>query len=381
MQRFTYTILARGTGMALKDALVTIYVKDTADKATLYAENDTTGDTLANPLTSDAFGNIEAFVPDGTYDLRVDHAAQPTRTIEDVQIYDLEELAATTAGVGPLTNITGAANQIAYFAGDNIVQTVDFTQAARNLLDDTTVEEMRATLGVSAGGGNLIGFRVITATGAGIYNATPGTASIVIELQGAGGGGGGCVSPGAGNCAGGGNGGGGGYGRKRLTADFDGAAYVVGAAGVGGTAGANDGTAGGDTTFTDTAVAPTTYTAEGGGGSNGSVSGPYPFIFGGSGSVGTAINCDLAIPGGQVQRGVIVNNAATGGCGFGTGGGMSFYSKGASPAFLSAQNMSLSGGTAVGYGGGGAGGAAVGTGIARAGGAGSDGVIIIWEYS
>jgi hypothetical protein len=34
MQRFTYTILSRGTGMALKDALVTIYLAGTATKAT-----------------------------------------------------------------------------------------------------------------------------------------------------------------------------------------------------------------------------------------------------------------------------------------------------------------------------------------------------------
>jgi hypothetical protein len=87
-------------------------------------------------------------VPDGLYDLRVDHAAQPSRTIEDVQIYDLTELAANFTGLGPLAAIEGAANQIAYFAGDNIVQVVDFTQAARNLLDDTTAEEMRATLGL-----------------------------------------------------------------------------------------------------------------------------------------------------------------------------------------------------------------------------------------
>jgi len=150
MQRFTYTVLARGTGMALADALVTIYDAGTVDKATLYEENDTGGETLANPLTTDGYGHIEAFIPDGVYDLRVDHAAQPSRTIEDVQIYDLSELsAAIEAGAG-LGALEGSANQLPYFAGENIVAVTDFYQVGRNFLGATTTGEQLDELGASA---------------------------------------------------------------------------------------------------------------------------------------------------------------------------------------------------------------------------------------
>lgn len=149
MQRYNNTILARGTGLALQDALVTVYETGTTTKATIYSENDTESDELANPLTTDSFGMIDGYFPDGVYDLRIDHGSYPSHTIEEVQIFDLSEISAfLDDDLSPLATVNGNANQIAYFSGDGIVDVVDFTQKARDLLDDTSFAEMRQTLGI-----------------------------------------------------------------------------------------------------------------------------------------------------------------------------------------------------------------------------------------
>jgi len=114
--------------------------------------------------------------------------------------------------------------------------------------------------------GRLLGVRRITATGAYTYTPTAGTNAIIIELQGAGGGGSGVASAAASQVNIGGGGGGGAWLRKRLTSNFSGATGSVGAKGTGGAAGNNNGNAGGNTTFIDTAGSPTTYTANGGAG-------------------------------------------------------------------------------------------------------------------
>lgn len=146
MQRFTYTILARGTGLALRDALVTIFNAGTTELATLYSENSTSSETLNNPLTSDAFGAIAAYIPNGRYDLRVDYAGQPSRTIPDVQVFDAEEF---DISVGPLARITGSGNQLAYFAGTNIAGITDFYQLGRDILAIADLAELRTFLGIS----------------------------------------------------------------------------------------------------------------------------------------------------------------------------------------------------------------------------------------
>jgi hypothetical protein len=146
MQRYHRTILARGTGLALQDALVTVYLTGTTDKVDIYEENDVGGAELANPLTSDEFGAITGYIPDGVYDFRIDHGSFASYTIEEVQVYDLEEL----ADVGPLGALTGAADQVPYFNGPNTVTVAPFGPQARALLAGTTDAEMLTTLGVSA---------------------------------------------------------------------------------------------------------------------------------------------------------------------------------------------------------------------------------------
>lgn len=220
--------------------------------------------------------------------------------------------------------------------------------------------------------GRLLGIQTITTTGAGTYTPTSGTTSIVIELQGAGGGGGGCAATSASQRSAGRGGGGGGWLRKRLTSAFSGASYSVGAKGTGGTAGANNGTAGGDTTFTATGGGGTVYTASGGSGGTGGAAGTTAFI-GLTTAGGAATNGDSSRPGGtSVSAFCIDINTVTGGR-----GGSSMYSSGAT---VSASN-GATGASADGKGGGGGGAANLVSQSAQAGGDGSDGMIIIWEFS
>lgn len=231
--------------------------------------------------------------------------------------------------------------------------------------------------GGGGGTGNFIGKQVITATGAGTYTPTAGTASIVIELQAGGGGGGSVVQPTAGNRAMGAGGGGGGWLSKRLTADFSGASYSVGAGGTGGASGAaNAGVTGGNTTFTDTAGSPTVYTASGGvGGVGGSASTTVPQV-GATTAGGAATGGDENIPGASsgFTNAEAIDRIVSG------RGGYSHKGFGGSEVVINSGDTSAAGNNGTGKGSGGSGAAASGTGISRAGGNGADGCIVIWEY-
>lgn len=82
--------------------------------------------------------------------------------------------------------------------------------------------------------GRLIGIRVITATGASTYTATPGTRSVKVTLVGGGGGAGGAPLTNAGSQGLGGPGGSGATGVGYYTSGFDGATVTVGGGGLGG---------------------------------------------------------------------------------------------------------------------------------------------------
>ncbi len=233
--------------------------------------------------------------------------------------------------------------------------------------------------GVVSGSGGLIGVQVITATGSGTYTPTTGTTTVIIELQGAGAGGGGVQSAGGSNVAIAVGGSGGAWLMKRLTADFSGASYSVGAKGAGGSAGNNAGSNGGATSFTTTAPSSVTYTAGGGGG--GAQLGPASPALptGGSSGGGTVSGGtpDIGITGGDAKMGIMTATSR----GTTSGGGASRYSAGAGQVFADGANVSQAGLSAAGKGGGGGGAMSGASGAAKAGGDGSDGLIIIWEFS
>lgn len=308
----------------------------------------------------------------------------------------IDELDATIDALG-----TPPASTTDLPEGSNLYYTDERAQDAVGAMVDTTLNYVDGTpllqraaltgaITVAAGSntsvigtipGRLIGVQTITATGAGTYTPTAGTTSIIIEMVGGGGGGSGVAQAAAAQINLGGGGGGGAYLRKRLTANFSGAAYVVGAKGTGGTAGNNSGTDGTATTFTDTAGSPTVYTA--GGGKNGdprtSFAPPISLspVVGGSGEGGTATNGDLNVGGGLAQIGFATSTVI----GWSSAGGDSIFGRGG-PGVTNGAGAGTDGSAATGKGGGGSGAySSNNAGGAKAGGDGTDGILIIWEFA
>lgn len=216
-----------------------------------------------------------------------------------------------------------------------------------------------------------VGFRLKTVTvlssGSGATYSTPaGVLALLVELIGGGASGGG-VSGAASNSAASGGGGSGGYARKLYSAPVSSYTYTVGTGGSAPTAGANNGNNGNATTWND---GSTTVTANGGNG-------------GGSMAFGTSVN--LSQPGG--------------GAAISTNGDVNAGGSPGGPGIRTASNAGVGGNGGSGpFGGGGSGVVNVGAGAAgsgpgsggagavtkdatnRSGGAGSDGVIIVWEF-
>lgn len=217
----------------------------------------------------------------------------------------------------------------------------------------------------------LLNVRVFTASTT--YTPTAGTVSILIEALGGGGGGGGAAST-TNLVSAGGGGGAGGYAIGRVTSGFSGVAITIGAAGAGAAAGANVGSNGGTTSF------GSVLSATGGGG--GGVFGPTGLpnaTYGGAGGVASGSAC--LNPNATASQGdtayAITNNIVSGGMGAST-----IYGGGGWPE----ENGNATGAVfpGTGYGSGGGGGANSANGIlksAKAGAAGTQGIMIIWEYT
>lgn len=213
--------------------------------------------------------------------------------------------------------------------------------------------------------GSLIGVQVFNSSAP--YTPTPGTASIIIELQGAGGQGGGATAATLNmNAAAAQGGGGGGYVKSRLTSGFTGQTVTIGAGGAGAAAGAN-GNNGSATTF---------GTLSAGGGLGGLAMTAASYGLGPSqanSGVATGGNLINAL-GVRGFNGVVYSmNGAF--CQSGRGGGCVMFPGGAGAAVTGANGSPA---TALGCGGGGA--ATAGTMAATAGGAGGNGYAIIYEY-
>ncbi|WP_097307683.1 hypothetical protein [Escherichia coli] len=209
--------------------------------------------------------------------------------------------------------------------------------------------------------GRLIGVRTITTSGT--YTPTPGTKSIIVEVQGAGGGGGGVGTTNSTSVAVGCGGGGGAYAKSRIT-NLDSAYTVtIGAGGAGGVNG-NGGNGGGSSFGSITA---------GGGFGGGSGNGVPPIIQNSTGiptaSGGNLINQSGSSP--------IIAIALSTVAALAGGGGSSPCGVGGGP-----HGSAGIGFQATGYGAGGGGANAYVNNRAQYNGAaGSNGVVIIWEYA
>ncbi len=215
---------------------------------------------------------------------------------------------------------------------------------------------------------NIIGFGLAGGAGTTVYNPTPGTRFVYVEVVGGGGGGGGCAATAAGQIAAAGGGGAGGRSASRITAGFAGVSVTVGIGGAGGAAGANTGGSGGFSSF------GAFITATGGaGGVGGAASVPPGAVAGGvagSGSGGTLGNFSGEF-GGNSQI-LSTANAVSG------KGGSSFYGGGAAPRGSASPGVGVPG---VSSGSGGGGALTLVSSAAQAGGAGAVGAVIVWEYA
>jgi hypothetical protein len=214
---------------------------------------------------------------------------------------------------------------------------------------------------VSTLSGRLIGVQRFTSSGT--YTPDAGTNSVIVEIQGGGGAGGGCPATAGSQVSVGAGGTSGGYIKHRMTTGFSGATVTVGSGGAPSTGAA--GGAGGNSAFAG-------VTAGGGGG-------------GSAGAAGGTSNANNGAAGGSASGGSILNIT-------GNPGGGSTFSFSPNPSIVGNGGLSVlgsggyggvgvAGGAASGFGGGG-GGCELGASTAAvAGGAGSQGIVIIWEYN
>lgn len=215
----------------------------------------------------------------------------------------------------------------------------------------------------------LIRVAILTAA-SGTFTPTSGARALYVEGVGAGGGGGGVLDA-ATNSAGGGGGGSGAYAAAWLTSIAASYAYACPAGGAGGSAGANNGTAGADATF---GTAGAQLTCDGGSGGISDTVSTVPKVGGLGGAGGLAANCtgDLKSDGSPGENGMDLTAASA----VSGRGGSSYFGGGAN-----GRSTQGDGTAAAGYGGGGAGGLDLSSAASQAGGNGGPAVIRVWEFA
>lgn len=222
------------------------------------------------------------------------------------------------------------------------------------------------TNAITAATGRLINIQVFYNSG--IYNPTPGTKKVIVEMVGGGGGSAGSRAAASGNISVGGAGGAGSYAKGQFTQNFSGVQITVGTKGAGGTSSGPYASDGGTSSFGSLISAA--------GGAAGQPAGPtssFPFS-----TVAAAVSAGdnganiIGTPGQGASASIAVSAAvvieSTGGSSqFGAGG------------FITAFNAKGVNGS--GYGSGGGPSKVNGGNAAVAGGDGSQGLVIVWEYA
>ena len=202
------------------------------------------------------------------------------------------------------------------------------------------------------------------------YTPTNGTVKQQIVQGWAGGGGGGGANTAATSDSFGGGGASGGYFRRNYAITTTGT-YAIGGAGTAGVAAAGTGGTGGNTTFTDGTTLCTAFGGLGGVGMSGAAT-ALVALGGASGAVST--NATVNGKGSPGGFGIRVSGVAGGGV---SGHGASYMFGGGA----NGTNVAGAGAGAVGFASGGAGGCTIAGSAAAAGGAGTQGIIIVDEFT
>lgn len=277
-------------------------------------------------------------------------------------------------GSGPLLQAAGSDTDVdfriqAKGTGNVVLDGLKWPQAdgtnGQALTTDGAGQTAWATISGSVGGG-LRSVQVFTSSGT--WTKPSGIDLIVVECIGAGGGGGGCNSA-TSQVATGAGGGAGGYGYSLIDVSaISSETVTIGAGGAGGAAGTNVGSTGGTSSF-----GAHISCAGGAGGNSAAASANDRVASGGLG--GVASLADINVTGNSGDDGVAPLGGVTGGHGanskFGAGG------------LGDARNATGSGvgSPGLGNGSGGGGAASINTTTDRAGGAGTDGIVIVYEYA
>lgn len=241
-----------------------------------------------------------------------------------------------------------------------------------DIKSDGTVKTALENLGLGdASGyvGRLLNIQVFYSSG--IYNPTPGTKKVIVEMVGGGGGGAGAAAADSNSIAIGGPGGAGTYAKAQFTSGFSGVNVIVGSGGMGGTTSNPYASSGGTSSFGNLVSA-----AGGDSGKPAGPSGSFPFS-----TVAATVS---ASPSGS---GVIVGTPGEGAASsIALSTGVSISSPGGSSRFGAGGFITAYGANGIDGAGYGAGGGPVATSTgapntALAGGNGSMGIVIVWEYA
>jgi len=343
-------------------------VEVTATSDGKYTDGSVAGGVAATRLRATAFNAIQEelahIVETGGLTLDINNNAQ---VLSALQILFQTKDATLTA----IAALTGVANKLAYFNGEDTAALTDLTSVGRDVIGQSSVPNLLTYLGLGDGHGRLVNIQVFTSSGT--YTKTAGAVKGRALVQGAGGAGGGSVANSGGYISAGHGGDAGSYGETGLI-DLTGVTTVpvtVGAGGTGSPAGV--GTNGGSSSFGSYIVAP-----GGLGGAQGDSHLVTPTFSNGhaatSACTGTSVAVNIPGAGGYSGEVVASNRSAVRS---GVGGDSQMGRGG---------NARIAGYTALpgtGYGSGGAASAGAGSysNSAAAGANGANGIVIVLEYA
>ena len=369
LQTLSIPVLGKIASSRLEQGLdyltfVTQYLRDQLGLTPKFRTTDPDNSKTPLPAAADRAGKFAAFDANGAFIAAVGTTAGVPTTGFGATWIALADAAAALVVLG-FTTVGAFGKTLVASASASAAQTaLGMSTFFKTLLDDVDAATFRASIG--AGSTTLtVSQQVFTSSGT--YTPSAGMQFAIIECIGGGGGGGGTGSAAANVGIGSSGGGAGGWSRRRVTAADIGASKTVtiGTAGVGGAAGNNAGTSGGDTSVGTLCIGKGGAGGAGntGNGTSGGAAG---------GVVGTG---DIAAPGMPGMGVGAIGGGASTNLG-GLGGSTHF----GAAAVHATSGTAAAGGNATGYGAGGGGAQSFNGGGTAAGGNATAGLVVITEY-